>query len=104
MRSLDRWQTLASLLSEACERFGIKYDTAAQAVRVSSAIESCLRRQHLSWHHHKEVANHSEAVELLHSMSQHDSKAQRSTINMLRAQDSARAMPEALMNLPRLNN
>jgi site-specific DNA-methyltransferase (adenine-specific)/site-specific DNA-methyltransferase (cytosine-N4-specific) len=52
-------------LAEACERFGIAYDTALQASRVSAAFESCLRRQHLGWHHHKEVANHDQATELL---------------------------------------
>lgn len=53
-------------LAEACERFGIAYDTAAQATRVAAAFpESCLRRQHLGWHHHKEVANHPQAGELL---------------------------------------
>ena len=39
--------------------------TAKQAVRVCKAFESCLRRQHLSWHHHKEVANREDAAELL---------------------------------------
>lgn len=53
-------------LAEACERFGIAYDSAAQATRVASAFhESCLRRQDLGWHHHKEVANHKQAAELL---------------------------------------
>lgn len=52
-------------LAEACERFGIAYDTALQASRVSAAFESCLRRQDLGWHHHKEVANHDQADELL---------------------------------------
>jgi site-specific DNA-methyltransferase (adenine-specific) len=53
-------------LAEACERFGIAYDTAAQATRVAAAFpESCLRRQDLGWHHHKEVANHEQAYELL---------------------------------------
>jgi site-specific DNA-methyltransferase (adenine-specific) len=53
-------------LAEACERFGIAYDTAAQAVRVAAAFpESCLRRQDLGWHHHKEVANHEQAADLL---------------------------------------
>ena len=52
-------------LAEACERFGIAYDTAAQAGRVAAAFESCLRRQDLGWHHHKEVANHDQAADLL---------------------------------------
>jgi 16S rRNA G966 N2-methylase RsmD len=52
-------------LAEACERFGIAYDSAAQAVRVASAFESCTRVQDLGWKHHQEVANHPLAAELL---------------------------------------
>ncbi len=51
-------------LREACQAFGIAYNTAAQAVRVCKAFESCLRRQ-LSWHHHKVTANREDAAELL---------------------------------------
>jgi 16S rRNA G966 N2-methylase RsmD len=52
-------------LAEACERFGIAYDTAAQAVRVAAAFESCSRLQHLSFNHHLTVANHDQAADLL---------------------------------------
>lgn len=52
-------------LAEACERFGIAYDTAAQATRVAAAFESCTRVQDLSWKHHQEIANHPQAAELL---------------------------------------
>ena len=52
-------------LADACERFGIAYDTALQASRVAAAFKSCLRRQDLGWHHHKEVANHEQAADLL---------------------------------------
>jgi len=52
-------------LAEACERFGIAYDTAAQATRVAAAFESCTRVQDLSWKHHQEVANNSQAANLL---------------------------------------
>ena len=52
-------------LAEACERFGISYDHAAQAVRVASAFECCDRSQHLTWTHHHVVANHDQADELL---------------------------------------
>jgi ATP phosphoribosyltransferase regulatory subunit HisZ len=38
--------------AEACERFGIAYDTALQASRVSSAFESCIRIQDLTFAHH----------------------------------------------------
>ena len=37
----------------------------ATAVRVCNAFERCLRRHHLTFHHHKEVAGHPEADELL---------------------------------------
>ena len=52
-------------LKSACERFGIAYSTAANAKMVSKAFESSLRREHLDWHHHKEVANRDDAQELL---------------------------------------
>lgn len=52
-------------LDQACELFGIAYQTAVQAKRVCGAIESCLRRQHLTFHHHKEVAGRQDASELL---------------------------------------
>lgn len=52
-------------LAEACERFGIAYDTAAQASRVCAAFESCVRTQDLTFEHHRIVANHPQAVELL---------------------------------------
>jgi site-specific DNA-methyltransferase (adenine-specific) len=53
-------------LDQACERFGIAYDTAAQAVRVAAAFpESCSRLQDLTWNHHQAVANHPQAAELL---------------------------------------
>ena len=43
-------------LSEACERFGIAYQTAAQAVWVSSAFESSTRVEELTFKHHEAVA------------------------------------------------
>lgn len=52
-------------LAEACERFGIAYDTAAQATRVAAAFESCVRTQDLTFEHHRIVANHPQAGELL---------------------------------------
>jgi hypothetical protein len=52
-------------LAEACERFGIAYDTAAQATRVAAAFESCMRIQDLTFNHHQIVANHPQAGELL---------------------------------------
>ena len=52
-------------LDEACTKFGIAYDTAAQAKRVCSQIESCRRLQQLGFYHHQEVANRNDAQELL---------------------------------------
>jgi hypothetical protein len=52
--------------AEACERFGIARQTSKHAVHVHNAFpESFLRRNDLGWHHHKEVAGHPDAVELL---------------------------------------
>jgi N6-adenosine-specific RNA methylase IME4 len=53
-------------LDQACEQFGIAYDTAAQATRVAAAFpESCMRIQDLTFNHHQIVANHPQAGELL---------------------------------------
>ncbi len=52
-------------LDEACERFGIAYDTALQAVRVCKAIESCTRVQDLSFTHHQVIAGREDAPALL---------------------------------------
>lgn len=52
-------------LDQACERFGIAYDTAKQATRVAAAFERCSRLHHLDFGHHQTVANHPQAVELL---------------------------------------
>ena len=53
-------------LAEACERFGIEYQTAAHASHVASAFpESFSRLKDLSWSHHQAVANHPQAGELL---------------------------------------
>ena len=46
-------------------RFGIAYDTAAQASRVASAFECCVRTQNLSFEHHRIVANDAQSTELL---------------------------------------
>jgi hypothetical protein len=45
------------------KRFGIEYQTAAQAVRVCKAIGSCRRLQQLSFYHHKEVAGRDDKEE-----------------------------------------
>lgn len=52
-------------LAEACERFGIAYETAKQAVRVSAAFERCNRLHQLDWTHHFIAANDPQSCELL---------------------------------------
>ena len=52
-------------LSEACERFGIAYKTAAQAAWVASHFECSCRQEHLTYGHHESVAGHPQAGELL---------------------------------------
>ena len=53
-------------LAEACERFGIAYQTAANGVRVCKAFESSRRREELTFGHYESVANHPDAPDLLH--------------------------------------
>ncbi len=69
--------------------FGIEYQTAAQAVRVCNSIESCLRRQLLTFHHHKEVAGRDDKAELL----EWAVKTQ-ATVRELRAEKKRRQLQE----------
>jgi hypothetical protein len=50
-------------LQEACERFGIEYQTAKHAVTGCRAFPEKCRHRHLSFAHHKEVANRPDAAE-----------------------------------------
>ncbi len=52
-------------LEEACERFGVAYSTAKDAVVTCRAIEQRLRRPTLPYTHHRQVANRDDADELL---------------------------------------
>jgi hypothetical protein len=56
-------------LAEACERFGIEYQTAAQATRVAAAFESCTRVQDLTFNHHQIVAGSKQAKSSAYSTS-----------------------------------
>lgn len=76
-------------LDEACAMFGIEYQTAAQAVRVCKAIESCTRVQHLSWKHHQEVAGREDKVELLEWAVE-----TQATVRELRAEKKRRQLEE----------
>jgi N6-adenosine-specific RNA methylase IME4 len=50
---------------EACELFGITYQTAVDAAVTCRAIDQSLRRPRLSYTHHRQVANRDDAAELL---------------------------------------
>lgn len=53
-------------LAEACERFGIAYQTAKDAAWVATAFpERSSRKDLLDFSHHKAVANHPQAGDLL---------------------------------------
>lgn len=52
-------------LDEACKRFGIEYQTAAQACRVCKSLTPSCRQRQLRFEHHKEVAGREDKVELL---------------------------------------
>jgi site-specific DNA-methyltransferase (adenine-specific) len=77
-------------LAEACERFGIAYDTALQASRVSSAFKSCIRIQDLTFAHHQVVANHKQAGELLEWAAESGA-----TVKQLREEKQRRSMASA---------
>lgn len=76
-------------MADACNRFGIAYDTAAQASRVSAAFDCCSRLQHLSFNHHLTVANHPQAAELLEW-----AEATNATVKQLREEKKRRAIAE----------
>ena len=74
-------------LADACERFGIAYGTAANAASVARAFpKSSLRSEHLEFAHHKEVANHDQATELLAW-----AEANGSTVKQLREEKQRRS-------------
>lgn len=52
-------------LDEACERFGVAYQTAANAKWVCENFESSARAEQLSFKHHETVAGRADAEELL---------------------------------------
>jgi hypothetical protein len=72
-------------LDDACQVFGIAYETARKSVQVCRALESGLRRPLLGFHHHKEVANHPEATELLEW-----AEEKKATVKELREEKKAR--------------
>ena len=75
-------------LADACERFGIAYGTAANAASVARAFpKSSLRSEHLEFAHHKEVANHDQATELLAW-----AEANGSTVKQLREEKQRRSI------------
>jgi site-specific DNA-methyltransferase (adenine-specific)/site-specific DNA-methyltransferase (cytosine-N4-specific) len=52
-------------LAEACQRFGIQYQHAADAAWVANRFESSDRSELLTWTHHRVVAKEAQAAELL---------------------------------------
>lgn len=52
-------------LEEVCQRFELNYQTAANAKSVCESFEFSLRRENLSYGHHKEVQGRDDADELL---------------------------------------
>jgi len=77
-------------LAEACERFGIAYDSAADAARVAAAFESRERSRHLEWSHHRIVANHDQAADLLAW-----AEETRATVKQLREEKQRRSIAAA---------
>lgn len=82
-------------LAEACKRFKVEYQTAAQAKRVCSKIESCRRLQDLGFYHHQEVAGREDAGELLEW-----AKETGATVQKLREEKKRRQIAEQ----PKISN
>jgi hypothetical protein len=81
---------------EACDLFGIAYDTAKQAARVSVAYERCTRVHLLSWKHHQEVANHRESDDLLAwAVSNSDKNGRPASLKKLRDEKKRRDIANA---------
>ena len=72
------------LTLEACERFGIAYQTAAQAVRVCKAFERCVRIHLLTFTHHALVANRPDSAELLDWKSAFTSRLKQQVVARMR--------------------
>ena len=77
-------------LVEACERFGIEYQTAADAAWVATRFESSDRSELLTWTHHRVVANHPQAGELLEWAAE-----SRATVKQLREEKQRRSIAAA---------
>jgi site-specific DNA-methyltransferase (adenine-specific) len=78
-------------LSEACERFGIAYQTAKDAAWVATAFpERSSRNDLLDFSHHRAVANHEQAAELLAWAEAHGA-----TVKQLREEKQRRSIAAA---------
>jgi site-specific DNA-methyltransferase (adenine-specific) len=78
-------------LAEACERFGIAYQTAKDAAWVATAFpERSSRNDLLDFSHHKAVANHDQAAELLAW-----AEETRATVKQLREEKRRRSIEAA---------
>jgi site-specific DNA-methyltransferase (adenine-specific) len=77
---------------EACERFGIAYQTAKDAAYVCRAFErSC--RHYLSFEHHRTVANREDAAELLEWAAEN-----KATVKELREEKQKANMPAVVLD------
>jgi 16S rRNA G966 N2-methylase RsmD len=78
-------------LAEACERFGIAYQTAKDAAWVATAFpERSSRNDLLDFSHHKAVANHDQAADLLEW-----AEETRATVKQLREEKQRRSIAAA---------
>jgi hypothetical protein len=84
-------------LQKTADRFGIAYDTVAQAVRVCKAFpESCMRIQDLTFNHHQLVANHGQAAELLQwAVNNRDEDGRPASVKKLRNEKKRRDIANA---------
>ena len=82
-------------LDDACERFGIAYQTAIDSAVTCRAIEQRLRRPSLSYGHHRQVANRDDAEELLDWAEENEASVQD-----LRAEKRRRQKEDAATPLP----
>jgi site-specific DNA-methyltransferase (adenine-specific)/site-specific DNA-methyltransferase (cytosine-N4-specific) len=77
-------------LAEACERFGIAYQTAKQAAWVASCFERSCRQDLLTFSHHESVAGRDDAAELLEW-----AEAEGASVKQLREEKQRRSIAAA---------
>ena len=87
----EKWEQ--GTLEDICNRFGLNYSTVANCSSVCRAVEFSRRRENLSFGHHAEVANRTDADELLDW-----AESNKASVQQLRAEkrcrDHAKRMEE----------